>query len=59
MMTRSEAVLIRKWTLGTLVTFEDGEGIDLRLSRATWDDMGRPDRVTVTVEPGDRLNADG
>jgi hypothetical protein len=28
----------------------------LAFSRRDWEDMGRPDRLTVTVEPGDRLN---
>jgi hypothetical protein len=32
-------------------------GQDLVLPLEMWDDMGRPDRVTVTVVPGDELNA--
>lgn len=24
--------------------------------RATWEDMGEPQEITVTLEPGDRLN---
>lgn len=26
------------------------------LDRATWEDLGRPDHITVTIEPGDLLN---
>jgi hypothetical protein len=26
------------------------------LSREDWDEFGRPEVITVTVEPGDRLN---
>lgn len=31
-------------------------GIETVLSVETWDELGRPERITVTVEPGDRLN---
>ena len=30
--------------------------LDVHLPREDWDDMGRPEVVTVTVQPGDRLN---
>lgn len=30
----------------------------LILDKGVWKDMGLPDQLTVTVEPGDRLNAD-
>lgn len=31
----------------------------LYLDREVWRDMGRPGQVTVTVEPGDKLNEEG
>ena len=27
-----------------------------RIQRSEWEDMGKPDTITVTVEPGDLLN---
>lgn len=29
---------------------------NLGISRQTWEDMGRPKELTITVEPGDKLN---
>lgn len=29
----------------------------LMVQRETWDDMGKPSLITVTIEPGDKLNA--
>jgi hypothetical protein len=29
---------------------------DLKLAHGLWCDMGEPDTITVTIEPGDRLN---
>lgn len=37
--------------------YEDPEDDTLlRLERAVADDLGNPERITVTVEPGDQLN---
>lgn len=39
--------------------FSSGEGRRTRVSvdAGVWEDMGRPDTITVSIEPGDRLNA--
>lgn len=29
---------------------------EVTLDFADWDDMGRPDQITITIEPGDLLN---
>lgn len=29
------------------------------LSKQDWEDMGRPETITVSIEPGDRLNDGG
>jgi hypothetical protein len=29
---------------------------DLKLAHGLWVDMGEPDTITVTIEPGDRVN---
>lgn len=29
------------------------------LPRDVWEDLGRPDAITVTIDPGDLLNGDG
>lgn len=31
-------------------------GIETVLSVETWNELGQPEQITVTVEPGDRLN---
>ena len=35
---------------------EDGDRRTLSMEYDTWEEMGRPNTVTVTIEPGDRLN---
>lgn len=32
------------------------KGTEVILGRDAWEEMGKPDEVTVTVEPGDKLN---
>jgi hypothetical protein len=41
----------------TMPDGETGHRETMRLSPDAWRDMGEPDVVTVTVEPGDSLNA--
>lgn len=36
--------------------FQLEDGYVVRIAADVWDDMGRPDTLTVTVEPGDALN---
>lgn len=46
------------FTITDGVRFLDGEGnVGVLLRNATWRDMGEPNEITVTIEPGDRLNA--
>jgi hypothetical protein len=35
----------------------DGPFLYMRMDFADWVDMGKPRMVTVTIEPGDKLNA--
>jgi hypothetical protein len=41
-------------------SFADPEGenecTELALPLQTWEDFGRPDQVTIVIEPGDKLN---
>lgn len=37
-------------------TVADEAVLHFDLSPEDWDDMGSPDQITVTIEPGDRLN---
>lgn len=37
---------------------EDGQRRVVELESDAWEDMGRPHTITVTIEPGDRLNED-
>lgn len=30
----------------------------VRIPKGVWEEMGLPDKVTMTIEPGDRLNVD-
>lgn len=59
-MTRTVKVLDR--VPDTAVTFtvdtEPGEApaAFVTIALADWDDLGQPDQLTVTIEPGDRLN---
>lgn len=43
------------------VPFDSQDGVyrshQFFLDSLVWDDMGSPDTITVTVEPGDKLNA--
>lgn len=40
------------------VSEEDEEYATCVISRLDWIDLGRPDTITLTVEPGDRLNTE-
>lgn len=62
MMTRTVKVLDR--VPNTAVTFTVDTGPDevpaavVTITLADWDDLGQPDQLTVTIEPGDRLNSE-
>ena len=58
-LTKTRSVLSRTRTVDDRVYFaQDEEPFNalVSLSEDTWDDMGRPDVITVSVEPGDHLN---
>jgi hypothetical protein len=38
---------------------DSGASHQVYLDRATWEDMGQPDQVTIAVYPGDTLNEQG
>lgn len=42
--------------------FEEGEEQtdfrEVRMLKRDWDDLGNPETITATIEPGDRLNAE-
>jgi protein tyrosine phosphatase len=63
----SKATLTRQRTVwedpqvsfdGNLVTFES-DGRVHQLYHHDWIDMGSPERITTTTEPGDLLNIEG
>lgn len=54
-ITRSVTLMRKRHQGAQHVTFEAGHRV-IALPVAAWEDMGRPDVVTVTVEPGDGLN---
>lgn len=66
MITRTRT-LLKKWYEGMEeVVFRpelDSGGVEhsvstLTLTRAMWDELGSPVELTVTLEPGDKLNED-
>lgn len=59
-LTKTRTIMHRKNAL--VFTCEDGEeeyaNHRLAFDGDVWDDMGQPDTITVTIEPGDTLNVD-
>jgi hypothetical protein len=56
MLARTTMVLRHQG--GRTYVHDDGRFHHVRLDEDVWQDMGRPDTVTVTIEPGDQLNHD-
>lgn len=60
MITRTRRLLSHATTGDTGVWFksdeEGGVRTQLRLDHDTWEHMRHPQRITVTIEPGDLLN---
>lgn len=59
MLTSTRSVLSRTRTVDDRVYFaQDEEPFNalVSLSLDKWDDLGRPETITVSVEPGDHLN---
>ena len=60
-LTRSTFLLSFVWQADTRAIFsydplEDGNPIFWALESDAWVDMGKPETVTVTIQPGDQLN---
>lgn len=58
--TKLSSVLERKADDGktVLYTHPEGRGRSVMLARADDEDLGQPDKITVTIEAGDKLNID-
>lgn len=62
-LTKTQRILDRTHVTDSHISFRlvDGETAEpatgIMLDRETYDDLGQPDMVTVTVEPGDLLNS--
>jgi hypothetical protein len=60
LLTKQRTVYSFMWLVDDKATFTDGEEESPRffeMNGADWDDMGKPETITVTVEPGDLLNS--
>lgn len=61
MLEKSRSVLYKRYLASKFVVFSDNgndEGDkEVIFSKMDWEDMGSPFEVTVTIEPGDKLNA--
>lgn len=63
-MTKHVTVMVRTPTPDGSIVFEPESSEDdpalwqesLLIEASMWDDLGQPSTITVTVEPGDRLN---
>lgn len=55
MLTALRCVL--DWQRGTAVIHFEGKTVHLSMDSDTFEDMGTPERITVTVQPGDLLNS--
>lgn len=58
MLTKTQAVMRRIGTKRGRVHFDDFAGppdIVVTLNEDRWRDMGEPDEITVSIEPGRRL----
>lgn len=59
-LTRSRIVAWFKWAAAGTALFEYEDANELGrpfvLDEVAWQDMGKPERITITIEPGDLLN---
>lgn len=61
LLTQSRLLLQFVWQADTRAIFsydplEDGNPIFWAIEAEKWIDMGKPEVITVTVQPGDQLN---
>jgi hypothetical protein len=61
-LTRSRTLLVVESVTAETVTLTNDPESDRRraliISRADWDDLGVPDALTITIQPGDHLQDD-
>lgn len=56
-LVKTRSVLNLSVDSGESVTFAHSDRTrTVTLSRADWTDLGEPGEITVTIEPGDKLN---
>jgi hypothetical protein len=62
-LSKTASVLTQVESDSTWVSFEierdepdETRRRDVTIDYATWQDLGEPETITVTIEPGDRLN---
>lgn len=59
-LTKTTSVLPMAVFENGVVTYGERDAdISTSMSAETWRDMGKPDELTVTIRPGDNMNADG
>lgn len=57
-MNKSQVVLWNSHMDSLVFSPKDADLPIVVVDADTWEDMGRPFKITVTIEPGDKLNAD-
>lgn len=58
-LTKSVLIMDFVWQVDEKVTFQYGDEDDplwFFVSTQSWEDMGKPRSITVTIQPGDLLN---
>lgn len=56
MLTKQKVVLEFLWRLDETAAYGDEDQRYWYMDPDAWEDMGKPAKITVTVEAGDRLN---
>lgn len=56
MLTKQRLVLEFLWRIDEKVAYGDEEQRYWYIDPGAWEDMGKPEKITLTIEPGDRLN---
>lgn len=58
-LSQSQLQMTFLWLVDSAAVFAYGDEDDpdyLNISREVWEDMGKPQTLTVTIQPGDLLN---
>ena len=63
MLTKQRVIMDADFANAEYIQFteqldEPGFARTVRLARRDWDDMGEPETITLTIDPGDLLNDD-